>query len=100
MGSRAANRRGAGSRWVRVQRRATLRATHQRAALQQWADGHKHGSMRNLVEQLRQDSGDLVIERDGPYKLDNRHAPFCSRLLMRNEPDLRGFFEIRELRTP
>jgi hypothetical protein len=71
-----------------------------KAALQQLADGHKHGSTRNVVEQLRQDSGGLIIERDGPYKLDNSHIPFYSRLVMQNEVGLRGFFEIRELRTP
>ncbi len=71
-----------------------------KAALQQLADGHTHGSMRNLVEQLRQDSGDLVIERDSKYKLDNGHIPFYSRLVMQNEPALRGYFETRKRKTP
>ncbi len=33
-----------------------------------------------------------------PYKLNNNHTGFYSRLLMSTEPDLKGIFETRDRR--
>ena len=55
--------------------------------------GITHWSMRNLWERLRMDYA--VYTNGKPFKLDNNHAPFYSRLLMESEPELRGFFEVR-----
>ena len=62
-------------------------------ALQLRRRGVKHWSMRNLWECLRMDYA--VCTNGEPFKLDNNHAPFYSRLLMESEPELRGFFEVR-----
>lgn len=42
------------------------------------------------------------FEREGgeAYKLKDHFIAYYARLVMVREPDLRGFFEIRELRTP
>lgn len=40
------------------------------------------------------------VETDGePYKLNNNFTAFYSRILMENEPELRGFFETRQQRA-
>lgn len=55
--------------------------------------GRRRESMKFLFEQLRRDSG-LQTTGD-PWKLDNTYTPFYARLLMDQEPELAGFFELR-----
>lgn len=57
--------------------------------------GYKRWGMRNLWEKLRYD---LAIEASRGmevYKLNDHFPPFYARLLMRDVPELKGFFEIR-----
>jgi hypothetical protein len=55
--------------------------------------GREHYGMRALWEVLRFHTamGDVT----GDFKLNDHYPPFYSRLLMRDEPALRGFFETR-----
>jgi hypothetical protein len=41
----------------------------------------------------------LSLESGEEYKLNNNHSPHYARLLMDREPELRGFFETREIRA-
>ena len=49
--------------------------------------------LRTLYEAMRWDFA--MADPPKPYKLNNNHAPFYSRLLMEREPMLDGIFEIR-----
>lgn len=51
--------------------------------------------IRQLWETLRCSIG---ITTGRPYKLNNNYVPHYSRLIMQNEPDLRGLFEVRTMR--
>jgi len=57
-------------------------------------------SMRTLWEILRweRDRKRMRGADVGDYELDNCHAPFYARMLMRDYRQLKGFFEIREKR--
>ena len=41
----------------------------------------------------------LSLESGDDYKLNNNHMPHYARLLMSCEPELRDFFETREIRA-
>ena len=43
-----------------------------------------------------------IVERDDaePFLLNNNYAPHYARLIMDREPDLAGFFAVRELHEP
>lgn len=50
----------------------------------------------NLVEKLR---FDYAVMTDGDeFRLNNNYRAFYARLIMQNEPDLAGFFELRTQR--
>jgi hypothetical protein len=51
-----------------------------------------------LFEVLRWNSH-LNEGKDGGYKLNNNYRALYARLIMKNEPDLDGLFEIRERTT-
>lgn len=55
--------------------------------------GREHYGLRALWEVLRFHTamGDL----GGDYRLNDHFPPFYARLLMQQEPELRGFFEVR-----
>lgn len=54
--------------------------------------GRKRLSIAHAFEQLRE----LSIQTNGdPWLIDNSFKPFYVRLLMLNEPPLRGLFEVR-----
>lgn len=53
---------------------------------------NKRAGFRMLYEQLRW-SG--LQTHDEPYKLNNNYAPYYTRLLMEQEPELEGYFAIR-----
>lgn len=60
-------------------------------------DQGKRAGMKLLFEQLRWLS---LIQTDGePYKLNNDFTGRYARLIMEQEPQLDGYFEIRELRA-
>jgi hypothetical protein len=63
----------------------------------EWKDaGNDHGSINMLFEVIRHQDG--LATRGSQWKLDNDMRAEYARLLMANEPDLRGFFEVRQLR--
>lgn len=58
------------------------------------AAGRTQWGVRNLYEKLRYD---LAIQTgEQPYSLNDHYISFYARLLMEQEPELAGFFEIRE----
>ena len=59
--------------------------------------GNSRCGMKMLWEALRFTSG--VRTRGEPYKLNNNFTALYARLLMRQEPLLLRFFEVRERRT-
>jgi hypothetical protein len=48
-----------------------------------------------LFEVLRWNSH-LNTDKDGGYKLNNNYRALYARLIMKQEPDLQGLFELRE----
>ena len=42
----------------------------------------------------------FAMERTETYKLNNNYVAHYARLAMEQEPDLKGFFETRELKAP
>lgn len=50
--------------------------------------------MKMLYEVLRWNFF-LATTTDEPYKLSNDFTPFYARLIMENEPDLKGIFNLR-----
>jgi hypothetical protein len=59
--------------------------------------GWKHYSIRTLWEALRWRRDVEKLPEEG-YKLNDHYPPFYARRLMAMEPELAGFFEIRERR--
>lgn len=60
--------------------------------------GHKRWGMRNLWEKLRYDLAIANNSGSSEYKLNDHFPPFYARLLMRDVPELDGFFEIRGIK--
>ena len=65
-----------------------------RLARRALADGRKRIGIKMLWEVVRWQHM-CMTATDGEYKLNNNYHAFYARLLMRQEPDLRGIFEIR-----
>jgi hypothetical protein len=59
------------------------------------ANGTAKLGIATLFEVLRWNSH-LNPERDSGYKLNNNYRALYARLIMEQEPDLNGLFEIRE----
>ncbi len=59
-----------------------------------WHAGHRHHGMKAIFESIRWDQKVGTISDD--FKLNNNFTPFYARLIMENEPKLRGFFQTRE----
>lgn len=58
--------------------------------------GHKHYSIKSLIEVLRWERARIMGERDfNKYLINNNYTAFYARLLMRKEPRLYGFFILR-----
>ena len=56
--------------------------------------GAKKYGIKALFEILRYNA---LLQSDTKFELNNNLAPYYARLLMKNEPDLKGFFRIRSL---
>ncbi len=92
------------------------RVTRYEKVRRQWWEFHQandavYGSLRQISLDLRRRgrerygiSGVFEVMRwhramsttDQDYKINNNYKPFYARLLMRQEPELVGFFELRE----
>jgi hypothetical protein len=62
------------------------------------ANGTAKLGIATLFEVLRWNSH-LNPQRDSGYKLNNNYRALYARLIMEQEPDLNGLFEIRERTT-
>lgn len=60
--------------------------------------GHRHCSIGMLYEVVRWQEYRRTIDAGG-FRLNNNYRSRYARLIMDREPDLAGFFEIRELRS-
>lgn len=64
------------------------------------AAGHKHWSMAAIFERLRyaaeMNTTGSEVPNVGKVKLNDQHTALYARLVMDNEPSLRGFFETRK----
>lgn len=66
----------------------------ERLAMQLRARGFKRYSLKALFEVLRYHRA--IDCRDGEFKLNNNFTAFYARELMARNPELEGFFELRE----
>lgn len=69
-----------------------------RLARQAKARGHGRWSINGIFEVLRWEIG-VNTDEESPT-LSNNYRSRYARLVMEQEPDLEGFFETRELRSP
>jgi len=68
-----------------------------RLALELKAAGRQHYGLKSLFEVLR---WEYALKTEGEaFKLNNNYTAFYARMLMAAEPDLQGFFEIREAKA-
>lgn len=66
-----------------------------RMALKMRRTGRKHYGMRALLEVLR---WQWAIQTQGEdLKLNNNYTPYYARKLMQNNPELAGFFKLRQI---
>lgn len=66
-------------------------------ALQMLSNGVRQYGIKGLFEILR---WQFALQTNGePFKLGNSYTSRYARLLVKNTPELEGFFEFRELRS-
>jgi len=56
--------------------------------------GHDHYGIKALCEVVRFEH--VMATRDPAFKINNNYTALYARLLMKAEPELAGFFELRE----
>lgn len=78
---------------------AAVVARIRRRALEIKARGFRRYGIQALAEVVRFDHALRVGPDAAGYKVNNSHLSRLARDLMDEEPELRGFFETRELRT-
>ena len=66
-----------------------------RLALKVKRAGHQHYGIKALFEVLRYEYALTTISDDG-LKLNNNYTALYARMLMKQEPELDGFFNLRE----
>ena len=59
--------------------------------------GVTHYGVFALINVVRYHS-DVSTDKTQPWRLNNNYAPYYARLIMRQEPDLQGFFELRTMK--
>lgn len=65
------------------------------ALSRQWVGrtGRRKLGINSLIERVR---WEIALRTNDPdFKINNNHAPFYSRLIMRQEPDLADLFDVR-----
>ena len=60
------------------------------------AAGRKHYGMKGIFETIRYET---AIKGKGSFKINNNYTPHYARLVMENNPELKGFFELRKKTT-
>lgn len=68
-------------------------------ALELKARGFQQWGVKALYEVLRFEYAMQTSHEQGEFRLNNNYTALYSRMLMDNEPELLGFFEVRERRT-
>ena len=63
-----------------------------------WWNFHRKVGMRCIWEQMRWNM--WVEQGDEEFKMCDNYIAHYARLLMEIEPELRGFFDTKRLRTP
>ena len=66
-----------------------------RKALDLVRRGRRRIAIKMLIEVLRYEHDMTTVDAHSEFKINNSYAPFFARLLMDNEPELDGAFEIR-----
>jgi hypothetical protein len=61
--------------------------------------GHERYGIAALFETLRYQSAISTNDASSPFKLSNDYKPYYARDIMRQNPDLEGFFEIKKARA-
>ena len=61
------------------------------------AAGHARYGIKSIFERVRWHYQIELRHLEEPFKLNNNYTSRYARLIMAQEPDLAGFFEIREL---
>lgn len=61
------------------------------------AAGHRRCSTKLLFERARWEFG--ISSNDPDFALNNNHTAYYARLLMQQEPDLKGLFETRRQKS-
>jgi hypothetical protein len=69
-------------------------------ALELRARGRRRYSMSTLIQVARWESDLKANDPNSTLKINNDFSPLYARLLMRQHPELHGFFELRKQRTP
>jgi len=59
--------------------------------------GVNHYGIFALLNVVRYHS-DVSANKSSPWRLNNNFAPYYARLIMRQEADLQGFFELRTMK--
>ena len=74
-------------------------AEFKRRALALHRRGWRHFGAKAIIEAMRYESAISAATPDEPFKLNNSHTSRLVRLAIAECPELRGFFELRELRS-
>lgn len=74
-------------------------AEFKRRALALHRRGWRHFGAKAIIEAMRYESAISAATPDEPFKLNNSHTSRLVRLAIADEPELVGFFELRELRS-
>lgn len=57
--------------------------------------GHKRYGIKAIFEVIRFHS--IMETRGDPFKINNNYAPYYSRMVMNENKDLEGFFQLRSI---
>ena len=81
--------------WLKENRRIVGFIKNKALAMRR--SGRTHYGMKAIVEAVRYDTD--LREKDSEWKINNNYTSRLSRLLMRECPELEGFFQVRELKS-
>ncbi len=84
--------------WLESDDGRTVYAAVRERALALRARGWRHFGIRPLWEAVRYDRA-IVVGPDHGFKLNDHHHSRLARVLMAREPELVGFFVVRDLRS-
>ena len=77
----------------------SIYAEFKRRALALHRRGWRHFGAKAIAESIRYETALNAATPDEPFKINNNHISRLARQAIADEPELRGFFELRELRS-